>query len=114
MKPFCMMSVFLMTLKVRVGYGVTGNNNFCRSIHSHVLLQFNVLYNGTWITSYGPARNVNNDLHWEKKAELNIGLDYAFLNNRLLESSIYIKEEFPECYTISVYLILPPFTRKRP
>ena len=71
-------------------------------------------YNGTWITSYGPARNVNNDLHWEKKAELNIGLDYAFLNNRLFGKSIYIKEEFPECYTISVYPILPPFTRKRP
>ena len=60
-------------------------------------------YNGTWITSYGPARNVNNDLHWEKKAELNIGLDYAFLNNRLFgKFDIYKRRVSGMLYNISV------------
>ena len=62
----------------------------------------------------GPARNVNNDLHWEKKAELNIGLDYAFLNNRLFGKFDIYKRRVSGIYTISVYPILPPFTRKRP
>lgn len=95
---------FLDDLKVRVGYGVTGNNNFSAGA-STAMYSSNSMwpYNGTWITSYGPARNVNNDLHWEKKAELNIGLDYAFLNNRLFgKFDIYKRRSFQEClYNIS-------------
>lgn len=106
---------FLDDLKVRVGYGVTGNNNFSAGA-STAMYSSNSMwpYNGTWITSYGPARNVNYDLHWEKKAELNVGLDYAFLNNRLLVSLISIREEFLECYIISTFPILPLFMKQLP
>ena len=95
---------FLDDLKVRVGYGVTGNNNFSAGA-STAMYSSNSMwpYNGTWITSYGPARNVNNDLHWEKKAELNIGLDYAFLNNRLFgKFDIYKRRVSGMLYNISV------------
>ena len=95
---------FLDDLKVRVGYGVTGNNNFSAGA-STAMYSSNSMwpYNGTWITSYGPARNVNYDLHWEKKAELNVGLDYAFLNNRLFgKFDIYKRRVSGMLYNINV------------
>lgn len=95
---------FLDDLKIRVGYGTTGNNNFSSGA-STAMYASNSLwpYNGTWITSYGPARNVNNDLHWEKKAELNMGLDYAFFNNRLFgKFDVYKRRVSGMLYSISV------------
>jgi hypothetical protein len=34
-------------------------------------------YNQQWINSYEPGQNPNPDLRWEKKKELNIGLDFT-------------------------------------
>ncbi len=78
------LSGFLDDLKLRVGYGVTGNNGF-DSGYTALRYKSEEYWpmNGGWIMAYGPANNVNYDLHWEEKAELNIGLDYAFFNNRL-------------------------------
>lgn len=95
---------FIDDLKIRVGYGITGNNNFSAGA-STAMYESNSLwpYNGVWVTSYGPARNVNHDLHWEKKTELNIGLDYTFLNNRLFgKFDIYKRKVSGMLYNISV------------
>jgi len=40
-------------------------------------------YNGTWINSYAPKTNPNPNLRWEKKQELNAGVDFSILNNRV-------------------------------
>jgi hypothetical protein len=40
-------------------------------------------YNGEWINTYQPTSNPNPDLRWEKKQELNAGLDFSFFKNRL-------------------------------
>lgn len=71
-------------LKVRVGYGVTGNNGFS-SGQTAFRYGSGSLWpmNGDWIMSYGPANNVNYDLHWEEKAELNVGVDFSFFEGRL-------------------------------
>lgn len=75
---------WLDDLKLRAGYGVTGNNGFDAGLTSFQYSSGTYWpMNGTWIMSYGPANNVNYDLHWEEKSELNIGVDYAFLQNRL-------------------------------
>ena len=71
-------------LKIRAGYGVTGNCGFGAGQTAFRYASGSYWpMNGDWIMSYGPANNVNSDLHWEEKSELNIGLDYAFLGNRL-------------------------------
>jgi len=71
-------------LKLRVGYGTTGNQEFA-NYQSQIMMapagQF--LYNGQWINSYAPTSNPNPDLRWEKKQEVNAGIDFSFLNNRL-------------------------------
>ena len=73
-------------LKLRAGYGVTGNNNFDSGYTVRNYKASSDMYpsiSGTWIPAYGTARNINKNLKWEEKKEFNIGLDFSVLNNRL-------------------------------
>lgn len=74
---------WLSDLKLRAGFGVTGNQDF--SSYKSLLLMdpFSFYYyDGKWVTSYAPASNPNPDLAWERKNEFNVGLDFAFFDNR--------------------------------
>ncbi len=75
---------FLSDLKVRAGYGVTGNQDF-GAYRSLILLGTGAryLYDGQYLVTYGPSGNPNPNLRWEKKGEINLGVDFGFLNNRL-------------------------------
>lgn len=72
-------------LKLRAGFGVTGNNLGSDLASKELLSSDNrkFYYNGQWISAYGVNQNANPDLRWEKKYEYNIGIDFAFLSNRL-------------------------------
>ncbi|MCY4779671.1 TonB-dependent receptor [Sphingobacterium sp. UT-1RO-CII-1] len=74
-------------LKLRVGYGVTGNQGF-PNYTSLILLSTGGVYpqNGDYYQTYGPSSNPNPYVKWEQKAELNIGLDFGLLNNRITGS----------------------------
>ena len=71
-------------LKLRAGFGVTGNN-LGSDLKSKQLLKNggSFWYNGAWVTTYTVDQNANPDLRWEKKYEYNVGVDFAFLKNRL-------------------------------
>ena len=74
----------LSDLKLRAGFGVTGNQDF--SSYKSLLLMdpFSYYYyDGKWVTSYAPASNPNPNLAWERKNEFNVGLDFGFFGNRL-------------------------------
>ena len=74
----------LNTLKLRGSYGITGAlPPFSGLSELTYRGQGNYLINGSWILTYGPNQNANEDLKWEKKAETDIGLDFAAFNNRL-------------------------------
>lgn len=78
------------SLKVRVSYGVTGN----QPGESYISLQRfkrtgSFFYNGAYGPSYGPVSNPNPDLQWETKEEVNFGADFSMLNNRLSGSLDY-------------------------
>lgn len=73
---------WLNQLKLRVGYGETGNDaigNF----------DSRALYGGSSSTNYNqepgisPSGIANTFLRWERNVTTNIGIDYGFLNNRL-------------------------------
>lgn len=74
-------------LKLRLGFGVTGNNlgSDLRSVAT-LSKGGTFFYNGKYENTYTIGQNVNPDLRWEKKYEYNLGLDFAFLDNRLYGS----------------------------
>lgn len=75
---------FISDLKIRAGYGITGNQGIPNYISLERLgNQGMMIYDGEWISGYGPVSNPNPNLRWERKAETNIGVDASFLNNRL-------------------------------
>lgn len=71
-------------LKLRFGFGVTGNN-LGSDLKSLELLKKGGTFNshGTEKYAFTVDQNPNPDLRWERKFEYNLGIDYAFLSNRL-------------------------------
>lgn len=71
-------------LKLRAGYGVTGTEPGSSYLSlNKINFNTNVLINGQWVQTINPSNNANPDLRWERKEEVNIGIDYGFLNERL-------------------------------
>jgi TonB-dependent starch-binding outer membrane protein SusC len=75
---------WLSDLKLRVGYGVTGNQGVLpyQSLESYSSGN-PVQYKGVTYNSNFVNNNNNPDLKWETKTETNIGLDMGFLQSRL-------------------------------
>lgn len=99
-------------LKVRFGYGVTGNNDFSSSYSANMLGSdtYWLLQDGTWAYSYGKTQNVNKNLGWEEKKEWDFGLDYSLFNNRLYgKFDIYRRKIDNLIYEVKVPQ--PPYTQ---
>lgn len=81
-------------LKVRAGYGVTGTEPGSPYMSLNTLdFGTYVYFNGEWIKSGRPASNSNPDLRWEKKKELNVGLDLGFFDDRLTATMDYYRRK---------------------
>jgi len=96
-------------LKLRFGYGVTGNQEF-DNYKSLILMGTSkkFFYNGEWINTYQPTSNPNPDLRWENKKELNAGIDFSLLKNRLSGSlDLYNRTSTDLLYTYEVSY--PPY-----
>lgn len=78
-EPFMSSLTFIKDLKLRAGFGITGTVP-TDSYQSQISLNYGdrFLYNGKWIQGISPNRNPNPDLRWEKKEELNCGIDFSF------------------------------------
>jgi TonB-linked SusC/RagA family outer membrane protein len=104
---------FIDDLKLRVGYGVTGNSGIS-NYSSLVTMGTGGNYinpDGVWRQTYGPNRNPNPDLRWEKKKEWNIGMDFSVLNGKLNGAlEVYSRKtvDLLDTYTSQ----LPPFVRE--
>lgn len=72
-------------LKVRAGFGVTGNQDAISAYNSLLLYAPTSLtnVNGQSIVTFGIQRNANPDLRWETKEMWNAGVDLSVLDNRL-------------------------------
>jgi len=85
-------------LKLRAGYGVSGNS-FGFNAFSALLIYGTLsgsnkfLNNGIISNAIGPVRNENPDLKWESTATTNIGLDFGLFKDRITGSvDYYIKK----------------------
>lgn len=81
-------------LKLRLGFGVTGNNLNADLMSVAKLDKSGTFwYNGKTTATYAVSQNINPDLRWEKKYEYNLGVDYAFFDNRLFGSlDVYYRQ----------------------
>ncbi len=86
-EEFMQRATWVDDLKVRAGFGVTGND-LGSDLRSVELLSNGgtFWYNGAYVYTYTVSQNVNPDLRWEKKYEYNLGVDFAFLKNRIYGS----------------------------
>lgn len=77
---------FVSDLKVRLGYGVTGNQdigNFRYSQTYSVDIKKGTEFGGTFYPGYNITGIANPDLKWEETAQFNFGVDYSILKNRV-------------------------------
>ncbi len=92
-------------LKLRAGYGVSGNSLGFNAFTSLLIYGTQgsgskFLYNGNITNSIGPTQNDNPDLKWESTATTNIGVDFGLLKNRISGSvDYYIKKTSDLIYT---------------
>lgn len=76
-------SGIISALKLRAGYGETGTEPSSRYMSLNTLtFSSYAFYNGTYIQTLKPSKNANPNLRWERKHELNMGLDFGLLDNR--------------------------------
>ncbi len=71
--------------KVRASYGELGNENIGEYMYQTVMSRNNMTYsfNNSAVTGSAVSTFVDNNLSWEKKKTYNVGVDLAFLDNRL-------------------------------
>lgn len=71
-------------LKLRLSYGVTGNNTVAKNYNTVGVTSPNSYAFGSNVAyGYMPDGVVNAGLQWEKSHEINLGLDFGFLRNRI-------------------------------
>lgn len=102
---------WISNLKLRAGYGLTGNQDAIEAYNSMALLGptgFTVVQ-GQSTATYGFKRNSNPDLRWEVKKTFDVGVDASFFDNRLhLTADYYLSRTTDLLYKYDVPV--PPFT----
>lgn len=100
---------WLTDLKLRADFGITGNQAFDSYRSLNTMSGFGYyIYNGKYYQVWGPGKNVNPDLRWEKGKNWNVGLDWALFDGRLSGSFNYYNRRQQDLlgdYNVSV----PPY-----
>lgn len=98
---------WLGSLKLRVGYGVTGNQDGIGEYKSLSILGVgNDSYydpvTGTWSLAYSPKQNPNPDLKWESTRQINVGIDFGLFDRITGSFEWYQKNTDDLLYTYEV------------
>lgn len=91
-------SDLVSNLKFRFSYGLTGNENFDTGSdftdfypYLALLQSSNTVVDGSIVTGFSPENIANSLLQWEASSEINPGLDFGFLGNKVTGSIDYYK-----------------------
>jgi TonB-linked SusC/RagA family outer membrane protein len=85
-EDFLKSSTLVSDLKLRASYGLTGNFNIPSYGAQGAMTNYGYVFGGgtpSVINGAAPYAQPNDDLRWEKTAQLNIGFDAAFFKNAL-------------------------------
>ncbi|MCW2118269.1 SusC/RagA family TonB-linked outer membrane protein [Flavobacterium sp. 7A] len=84
-------------LKLRVGYGTTGQQDISASydyLRRVTLGSINTQYVfGNTVYATARPEGYNQNIKWEELSEMNVGLDYGFFNNRITGSINYFDKK---------------------
>ncbi|MFA7042897.1 MAG: TonB-dependent receptor [Bacteroidales bacterium] len=69
-------------VKIRAGYGVTGNQNIGNYAFASTFNTGLYSFNGTNVSTLVAFKMPNPNVHWEEVKQTNIGADLGFFNNR--------------------------------
>lgn len=114
-EPFLRDVKWIDDLKIRLAYGVTGNNDFSTSYAALTYKDegyFMMPNTGKYELVYGPSINLNPDLKWEEQRGWNVGLDYSFFDGRLYGKFDWYRRKVVDML-YSVIVAQPPYTQKQ-
>lgn len=92
-ESFIKKSDWISQLKLRFGWGVTGNSSVNPYTTAGTIAKGGMVFNKTNTAGYKADLMPNKDLSWEKTSQVNYGLDFGFLNNRIGGSIEYYVAE---------------------
>ena len=93
------------SLKLRLGYGVIGNESIGPYLSQALLVPVDLAFNDQLTIGFEPFLFPNSDLRWESTAQWNIGLDASFAKGRLeLVADVYQKNTYDLLLTTDVPL----------
>jgi len=80
-------------LKLRIGYGTTGNQEIGFYSYSGNLRSITTVLGDQFVTAFAPDNIANPDVRWETSLQSNIGFDLGLFKNRVeLIMDYYVKE----------------------
>ena len=84
-EPFMQNISWLSNLKLRLSYGVTGNNTGIGNFDTQQTVAGPLYYylDQAWQKGFYPSGIVNTILKWETSTEYNAGIDFGFLGGRI-------------------------------
>ena len=80
-------------LKLRVSYGITGNNSIGNYNNSASMASSGYILGDQYAPGVVLNSFVNKNIGWEESNQLNIGLDMSMLNNKLVLTAEYYNKE---------------------
>lgn len=98
---------WLDNLKIRAGYGITGNQSGIGAYKSlSILSATGAAYydpsTGKWLNSYTQTQNVNPDLKWEATSQFNAGVDFGLFGRLTGSVEFYYKKTSDLLWTYPV------------
>jgi TonB-linked SusC/RagA family outer membrane protein len=82
-EPFMQQFKAIDLLKLRVSYGVTGNNSFGNFTAIPTLSKYNYVLNGVLVQGQTIGTLGNTELAWEKNKQFDLGLELSLFKNRI-------------------------------
>ncbi|MHB1178885.1 MAG: SusC/RagA family TonB-linked outer membrane protein, partial [Daejeonella sp.] len=102
-EDFIKKSGLFSTLKTRISYGVTGNQEIGLYSSLPTLSSASYTIGPGLVTGFFPNGIPNPDLRWEKTAQYDAGLDAGFFNNRVtVTADYYYKKTTDLIYSVSI------------
>jgi TonB-dependent starch-binding outer membrane protein SusC len=80
-------------LKLRVGYGITGNQNTANYLSLEQYTTNTYYLNGARVVGISPNNIANGDLAWEQTASTDLGLDLGLFGNRVQVTGDYYNKK---------------------